>query len=246
MPGLTAVEDRPQLGQPVLHRRAGEGEPLRGAQPADGPRRLGGGVLDDLRLVGDHRRPVDEGQLVDVAGGEPVGGDDQLVAGELRRHLRRVGAPGALGAVVDVTGNDGANRAASALPVVHDRQRAHDEVRARAIEQVGQRGGGLAQAHVVGEAAAEAEPGEEPHPAEAASLVVAQLAGEPGRLVLLAQGVVGQPAEEAARPRAASRALAAASSPTPSSSPAAAASADRCSRSIADSPCSASSPVRVA
>ena len=45
------------------------------------------------------------------------------------------------------------------LPVVHDRQRADDEVRARPVEQVGERGRGLAEAHVVGEAAAEAESG---------------------------------------------------------------------------------------
>ena len=51
-------------------------------------------------------------------------------------------------------------------------------MRTRALDEVGERGGGLAEPHVVGEAAAEAEPGEELHPRQAAALVVAQLAVE--------------------------------------------------------------------
>ena len=51
------VEDRPQLGQVVLHGRAGQRHPaprLDGAQVARG---RGGGVLDVLGLVGDHQVP---------------------------------------------------------------------------------------------------------------------------------------------------------------------------------------------
>ncbi len=46
-------EDAPQLAQPVLHRRTGEGEPHPTAHFADGLVFLGGVVLDGLRLVED-------------------------------------------------------------------------------------------------------------------------------------------------------------------------------------------------
>jgi hypothetical protein len=62
------VEDRPQLGEAVLDRRAGEGELLAGRQPAGRPRRVSGRVLDHLGLVEHDRRPVDRGEVVEVAG----------------------------------------------------------------------------------------------------------------------------------------------------------------------------------
>ncbi len=68
------------------------------------------------------------------------------------------------------------------LPVVDDAQRAHHEVRSGSLEQVGERGGRLAEPHVVGEAPAEPDPREELHPRQPAALVVAQLAVEPRRL----------------------------------------------------------------
>ena len=49
--GVQEVEDRLQLGEAVLDRRAGEGGAARGAERADGARLRGAGVLDVLRLV---------------------------------------------------------------------------------------------------------------------------------------------------------------------------------------------------
>ncbi len=91
--------------------------------------------------------------------------------------------------------------AALRLPVVHDRERTDDEVWSRPVDEVGERRRRLAEAHVVGEAAAEAEAVEEPQPAEAATLVRPQLAGERGGLDLLTQRGVGQSAEQQPGPR---------------------------------------------
>ena len=197
------VEDRPQLRQAVLHRRAGEGDALAGAQLAHGAGRSGGRVLDELRLVEHDGRPGDLGEDVEVAGEQAVGRDDEIAGREHGRRLAAVVAVGAvaLGAVVDGDGHRRREAAGLGLPVVDDRERADDEVRARSVDEVGERGRRLAEPHVVGEAAAEAEAVEESQPAEAAALVGPQLAGERGRLDLLAQRRVGQPAEQQPGPR---------------------------------------------
>ena len=65
---------------------------------------------------------------------------------------------------------------ALSAPVTDDAQRADDEVWAGAFEQVGQRGRRLAEPHIVGQHATEAEFGEKLQPGQAAALVVAQLA----------------------------------------------------------------------
>ena len=133
MPGVDGVEDRPQVGQPVLDRRAGEGELLAGGQGAHGLGRVGGGVLDQLRLVGDDGRPVDGAEVLDVAGQQPVRGDDEVGAG--RAPARPRSAPW-----WTTTRSDGREAGGLGLPVVDDRQRAHDEVRSGPFEQVGERG----------------------------------------------------------------------------------------------------------
>ena len=136
-------------------------------------------------------------ERVEIAGDQAVRGDDEVGVVEPEQcgtaaltfgsvvhddtHRRR--EPGGLG-----------------LPVVDHAQRAHDEVRPRPLDEVGERGGGLAETHVVGEAAAEAEPGEELHPGQAAALVVAQLALERAGLVHLLEALVGQPGEEVVDP----------------------------------------------
>ena len=191
-PGVDGVEDGPQVGQPVLDRRAGQGQLLAGPQGAQGLGRVGGRVLDELGLVGDDGRPVDGAEVLDVARQQPVGGHHEVGTGHLLL--------GPLGAVV----HDDAQRRREAvglgLPVVDDGQGAHDEVRTRPFEQVGQRGGGLAEAHVVGQAPAEPEAVEEPQPGQAAPLVRPQLAHEPVRLVLLPQALVGQAGEQLVGP----------------------------------------------
>jgi hypothetical protein len=54
-PGGEKVEDRPQLAQVVLDRRAGEAEAVRGIDLLERAAGLGPGVLDGLRLVEDEQ-----------------------------------------------------------------------------------------------------------------------------------------------------------------------------------------------
>ncbi len=65
---------------------------------------------------------------------------------------------------------------------------------------MGEGGGRLAQAHVVGEAAAEAEPVEELEPAEAALLVRAQGGGEARGHIAVGESGIGKAVEQFGRP----------------------------------------------
>ena len=49
--GVAELHDRPQFGEPVLHRRARQGDPSGGVERPDRRRLLGGRVLDVLRFV---------------------------------------------------------------------------------------------------------------------------------------------------------------------------------------------------
>ena len=207
--GIDRVEDRPEFAQAVLDRRAGERQLLAGAEVADGSRRLGVRVLHHLRLVEHDGRPLDRAEVFEVARQQPVRGDHELsfgVAGEERLGCHpRIAADAADrlaagAAVVDLHLELGREPLRLAAPVAHDAQGAHDEVRPGSFEEVGERGGGLAEAHVVGEATAEAELGEELHPRQAAALIVPEFAGEVGRFVRLLQHLVGEPVEQGADP----------------------------------------------
>ncbi|CAB4702318.1 unannotated protein [freshwater metagenome] len=79
-----------------------------------------------------------------------------------------------------VNGNLHVGRETSGLgvPVVHHAERAHHKMRAGSGGQMCQGGGGLAETHVVGEAAAQTDARQKAHPAQPASLVVAQFAHE--------------------------------------------------------------------
>ena len=97
-PGLTASRIDQSSLEPVLDRRAGEGDLLAGAQLADRPSCLRVRVLDHLCLVEHHRRPFDRAEVFEVAGQQPVRGDDDLafwIAAEQRvvaRSAEPVGA----------------------------------------------------------------------------------------------------------------------------------------------------------
>ena len=101
-PGRGPVEDRPQLGEPVLDRRAGEGDAGAGRAAWRSARAVRGErVLDVLGLVGDHQAPVDGGRApARSRAHHAVGGQDDLVGGERRRgggRRRGSGAPGRRG-----------------------------------------------------------------------------------------------------------------------------------------------------
>ena len=76
------LEDRPELAQVVLDRRAAHGQLVAAAQQPGGLGRLAVGVLDRLGLVEDRVVELEVGQLGDVGAHGAVGGDDQVVVGE--------------------------------------------------------------------------------------------------------------------------------------------------------------------
>ena len=85
--GLDEIHDAPQIEQPVFQRRAGEREAVLGLQLLDRLRDLRAGVLDELRLVQNHRAEGELLQLLQVAPQQRVIGDDDVV---LRNLLAQV------------------------------------------------------------------------------------------------------------------------------------------------------------
>ena len=97
-PGVAEVEDRPQVAEAVLDRRAGERELAVGRDASQLLAGLVGRVLDRLRLVEDQPLPRQLGKRVDVADRGAVGGDDDVGVGDFggelvggRRATRRGG-----------------------------------------------------------------------------------------------------------------------------------------------------------
>src|SRR5947208_670699 len=181
-PRIQVLRDRPQLGQPVLDRRAGECDAETGAESTGGPGGARGGVLDVLRLVESRHRPVDGAQDFRVAAEEAVGGDDQR-AGRRPLELRR--RTGAARAVVAHDGQRGREAGDLALPVADHRGRAHEKritpvlgTRRAAVEQEGEELDRLPEPHVVGETGAEAEVGHPGEPGKPPLLIGAERAAE--------------------------------------------------------------------
>ena len=178
--GQQEMEQRPQLAQVILQRRAGQAQAVVRAQVACGLGRLGGGVLDVLRLVEDQQVILVLPELLGIARQQGIGGEDQVVFGDLRERLAparavqrehaQVGGE-AFGLVQPV--GDQAGR--------HDHQCRAGQAPGLLLQQ--HEGEGLqrlAQAHVVGEDAAGADFAQRLHPAQALVLVGAQLGVEAG------------------------------------------------------------------
>ena len=181
--GVQELEQAPQLAQMVLDRRAAERQAMVAAQQA---RRLGGlgaRVLDGLRLVEDHVVEAHVLQERRVAAQRAVGRQHEVVVLEV---LPGADAPGAR-----VIEHPQLGREPRRLlpPVEHERPRHHDERRpgplAALVDRRGLARGAarfeqrqhlhrLAEAHVVGQAAAEAEALQEVQPAEPVALIAAQ------------------------------------------------------------------------
>ncbi|MNS99907.1 hypothetical protein D3C72_1343220 [compost metagenome] len=193
----------------VLDRRARERHaPVRVHAPG-GLGLLGAGVLDVLGLVVDRARPAHAGQIGLVAEHERVGRDDQVVALD---GLGEALAFRAARAVVDHDLQVRGEVPGLALPVADERGGANQEPRPAlgggkllgvrlGLEQQGQHLDGLAQAHVVGEAGAEAELAHGRQPGVASFLVRAQGAlevlGRDGALHPIAGAEVRQELAEA-------------------------------------------------
>ena len=160
-PGGEEVEERPEIAETVLHRRAGEREPHAPAQTLGQPGLPRAGILDGLRLV-EHHEPHSRSRSHGTRPERAVGGEHRVGRVDLlgapsprarprpwrRRARRRAASPGeALGLGRPVgeqrAGHDeeGGRRPRASPP--EEQEREHLE--------------GLAEAHVVGEADAQAE-----------------------------------------------------------------------------------------
>jgi len=80
-------EQRPQVSQAVLERRAGDGDRDDRSQLGDRLVHLRRGVLHELRLVDDHARPVEPLVLLGIQPKQGVGGDDDVGPGGHRADL---------------------------------------------------------------------------------------------------------------------------------------------------------------
>ncbi len=169
------VHDRPELAEPVLDRGAGHRQlPARG-ESAQRLGALGRGVLDVLRLVEQDAVPGDPRERVGVAGGDVVGGDDDVaVRGDHRERLSRQPAH----TVVEVDAQRRREPLDLGAPLANDAHRADDERRTERLtarllalrDEHRDRLHRLAEAHVVRQDRADPEVAEEPQPAVAALL----------------------------------------------------------------------------
>ena len=152
---------------------------MTGLQQRDRLRRLAGGVLDRLRLVEDGVVELDAGEAFGLAAEKGVRGEDDVVLGEM------LGCRQAVGRRVIEDAQLGREARRLRFPVEDDGAGCDNErwapfVRWRAAALVEEREDlhGLAEAHVVGEAASEAEVAEEGEPSEAVLLVGAERAAK--------------------------------------------------------------------
>ena len=175
-------QQRPQLHQVVLHRRAGDRQLERRRQPARALIDLGLVILSVLGLVQDQARTTPAARswgsrAAAACTWSPPRPRRRLTSGESLRRLARV-------SVITTTFRPGANRAASAAQF--DTTLVGATIRNGGPARVGlpgvadqrQRLQRLAKAHVVGEDAAELVLPQERQPLEAVELIRAQLRGQ--------------------------------------------------------------------
>ena len=174
--GLDEIHDAPQIEQPVFQRRAGERQPVLGLDLLDRARNLRAGIFDELRLVQNHRAEGELLQLLQVAPEQRVIGHDDVVLRNLfaqivplraafeHEHFQARREPFRL-----------------ALPVVQHGRRTDDERRLVIFfvlllepRQPRERLERFAEAHVVGENAAELDVREVTEEIEAVLLIWAQ------------------------------------------------------------------------
>ena len=175
--GLDEIHDAPQIEQPVFQRRAGERQAVLGLQLLDRLRDLRAGILDELRLVQNHRAEGELLQLLQVAPEQRVIGHDQIV---LRNLLAQIVPRRAAFEHEHLQARREPLRLAP--PVVQHGRRADDERRLGIFRvafleprQPRERLQRFAQAHVVGQNAAELDLREVAEEIEAVLLIRAQL-----------------------------------------------------------------------
>ncbi len=120
------LHDGPQIRQPVLDRRASDGDPVAGRQGPHGRRLPGRRVLDGLRLVHHDPVPLDLRQIGRVPRREGVGRDDEVGLADRRREVL---AAGPFGSVMDVDPQARRELRHLALPVADERHRTDQQGR---------------------------------------------------------------------------------------------------------------------
>ncbi len=191
------IENGPELAEAVLDRCAGECQLLGGGDSAHRLGRFGVGVLDGLGLVEHQCRPGDPPEFLGVASHQTVRRDHEVVLGH--GGFER-GTAESIVPVMHEHPHERCEPRRFGLPVAHHAERTHHEVWARSVDEVGEGGRGLAEAHVVGETPAEPELGQELEPAQPAPLVGPEGGFESWRLVPFAQRGVGQPRQQRSNP----------------------------------------------
>ena len=196
--GLREGEQAPKIEEPVFNRRAGEGDAVRGGDGAGDGGRLARGVFDELGFVEDDGVPcvplepigveaklrvIDDEDRAAIGGaGHPRGEGQQRgkrFGGELGREALGLGEPAvhhALGA--DDEGAEGLGRAGRRVGV-------------RLVQEPGEGLHGFAEAHVVGEDAAEAAGGQVGEKVKPFLLIGAQRGAQAGRKLRGRQGDEG-------------------------------------------------------
>ena len=186
--GVGELEDGPELGQPVLDRRAGERDAMVGGNRPHRHRLLCHRVLDVLRLVHHQVGPLLGAEQLGIHAGHHIGGQHHCGALAEPLELRRRTGPRATMVARDTEPRRKPPQLM--LPVAQHRGRT-DEQRRWAIaarlgpvmEQQRDDLDGLAQAHVVGEAGAKARLRGLREPGKATLLVGTELANEAGRSI---------------------------------------------------------------
>ncbi|MDQ0648340.1 hypothetical protein QFZ53_002536 [Microbacterium natoriense] len=171
------LQERPQLGEAVLHRRAGDGIGHVGAERGDRPMQLRLRVLDELRLVEDEPRPLDRSELLLVETRHGVRAHHDV--GRCR-GIRESPGPLATGALDEHDPQAGREPGRFRAPSAEHRGRRQHEERpllprlTRVLHEAEQLQR-LAETHVVSEDAAEPMPPQEREPVEAGLLIRPQV-----------------------------------------------------------------------
>ena len=159
----------------VFQRRAGQAQQVRRLQLAQGAGAAAAGVFHHLRFVQDEQVKGLRGQRIHIAPQQRVGGQNQVVVCNVWVAF------GTVGTMQRQHAQAGRHARSLGLPVEEQRGGQHHQRRAREParflfgQHMGQRLRGLAQAHVVGQDAAQALLAQVLQPGQALQLVGAQL-----------------------------------------------------------------------
>src|SRR5579859_3604772 len=220
-PWVGKFHDRPQVAQPVLHRRPGQRDPGPRGQPAHRLGLPGRMVLDVLRLVADNPPPRNLRQILQVPCRDPVGGDHQIGR---RQRLGKLVPAQPIPTVMHVNLQSRSELGCLLFPIAHQTHRANkkrglhygggvDSVHLRRtsfsqthravlplVSHQPEQLDGLSQTHRIRQNPPQTKPIKEGQPGKPTLLVGAQGAGERGGGGYWGEAAVGLAGEQVAEP----------------------------------------------